>query len=57
MINIEILLNSIDFEPNDDDEINLYKYLNRELNGIEYEDRFRIPKHFRNLLIYLKSIL
>jgi len=57
MINIRVLLDAIDFEPNDEDAEYLHKYLNYELNGIEYEDRFRIPKYFRNLLIYVKTIL
>lgn len=57
MINIGALLNTIDFEPNDEDADDLHKYLNYELNGIDYEDSFRIPKHFRNLLIYLKSLI
>lgn len=57
MINIQLLMQAIDFEPNSDDENNLHKYLNREINGIEYEDSFRIPKYFRWLLIQIKSIL
>jgi hypothetical protein len=57
MINILVLLEAIDFQPCEDDENKLHKYLNYELNGIEYEDSFRIPKHFRNLLRNIKSIL
>jgi hypothetical protein len=57
MININSILDAIDFEPNDDDAEYLHKYLNYELNGIEYEDSFRIPKYFRMMLIHLKSIL
>ena len=57
MINILTLLEMIDFQPCDEDENNLFKYLNYELNGIDYEDNFRIKKYFKNLLITLKSIL
>jgi hypothetical protein len=57
MINIRVLLDAIDFEPNDEDAEHLHKYLNYELNGIEYDDNFKIKKYFRNLLIYVKTIL
>jgi hypothetical protein len=56
MINILVLLEAIDFQPNDDDENDLHKYLNYELNGIEYKYK-RPPKYFKNLLVFLKSIL
>ena len=57
MINILVLLEAIDFQPCDDDENDLHKYLNYELNGIGEEPIKRIPKYFRNLLRNLKSIL
>jgi len=57
MINILILLEAVDFQPNDDDEQDLHKYLNREINGIEYDDNFKIKKYFRNLLKQLKSLI
>lgn len=57
MINILFLLEAIDFQPNEDDENDLCKYLNYELNGIEYDDNFKIKKYFRNLLKYLKTII
>jgi len=57
MINILILLEAVDFQPNDDDEEDLHKYLNREINGIEYDDNFKIKKYFRNLLKQLKSLI
>ena len=60
IIDILALLDLLDIQPNDNDEYELHKYLNQELNGIECEHDdtpFRIPKHFRNLLIFIKSIL
>jgi len=57
MLNILILLEAIDFQPCEDDENDLHKYLNYELNGIEYDYKKRIPKYFKNLLINIKSIL
>jgi hypothetical protein len=57
MINILTLLEMVDFQPCEDDEYNLHNYLNYELNGIEYEDKFRVPKYFKNLCKYIKSIL
>jgi hypothetical protein len=56
MINILTLLEMVDFQPNDDDEYDLHNYLNYELNGIgEYNKR--VPKYFKNLCNYIKSIL
>ena len=56
MINVHVILEMIDFEPNDEDAEELEKYLNYELNGIESEYG-RIPKYFRNLLKRVKEIL
>jgi hypothetical protein len=57
MINILFLLEAIDFEPPEEDEEELHCYLNRELNGVECNLERRIPKYWRNMVIYLKSIL
>jgi len=60
MINIITLLEAIDFQPNDNDEYELHKYLNEQLNGTECEHSdppFRIPKYFKNLLKQLQKML
>jgi len=57
MININALLEMIDFEVCDDDANDLHKYLNYEINGIEYEDSFKIKKYFKNMLKHLKSLI
>ena len=54
MINIHSLLEEIDFQPCDEDECDLIKYLNYELNGIESVYEKRIPKYFKNLLRQIK---
>ena len=56
MINIHFLLQAIDFIPNDEDESDLHKYLNYELNGVECEYENKLPKYFKNLLKYVRSI-
>jgi len=56
MINILTLLEMVDFQPNEDDEHDLINYLNYELNGIEYDYK-RPKKYFKNLLIFLKSLI
>jgi hypothetical protein len=57
MINILVLLEMIDFQPEDRDEGDLHKYLNYELNGIECEYENKIPKFFKNLLKQVKELL
>jgi hypothetical protein len=57
MININSLLEMIDFEPNDEDRCDLIRYLNYELNGIEEEYENKIPKYFKNMLKHIKSFI
>ena len=57
MINIHAVLEMIDFEPNDEDRCDLIRYLNYELNGIEEEYENKIPKYFKNMVIYIKKLL
>jgi hypothetical protein len=52
-----MLLEMIDFEPNDEDRCDLIRYLNYELNGIEEEYENKIPKYFKNMVRYIKELL